>query len=958
MRGKKSMAVGVVLIAAVVGALCIGTTDDLDATSSTGVAQQLAIALVPSQPGSRAVMPGPLTGFKNLQDNESSPYSQEGDTKAPARPPTIRHLMAAAAAAANSQPMDPARVSKRLATLSRANGDRLIEVLVRHEYNPSDAELAQIDALGGQVLRSYENFPFMAVRLPANRVGELARSNNVSFMDINARVLSASASARQTASVPLSGAATSYPVSTSVGVAVVDSGVAAHADLNVVDRVAFNDARTSFFGDMYDGFYDYTYRESYGSEPWSHTPWVEKGDDGAELTGKIHLRTGNCPAGDATEQCLEISANSTTSTAIERPVSLIGAREAWLGIRHMVSGVSSSAAFVVEASSNFGLTWSTVTTFSGASSGYQSYNVTPYLGPLMKIRFRVTDTDPTATLRVDDIDVWHRTSTFYRDDFETLSYSGNSWGNELWPGPWTETGDGTVSASAGTIYTGLGSTCPTSGNACMRIDAGGGVNDSIQRSLNLSGVFAAALSFDYRMVAGATPGVIVLEASKDAGATWTQLDRFSSNVQGFDKRYDLTPFATANAQIRFRVTNAVAGTVLRIDNVEANIERGNANDQLGHGTHIAGIIGGNGGSSGLQPGVARGARIHQVRVLDGRGRGTVADLIAGLDWIYTNGQSKGIKIVNMSLGAGVNESNKTDPLVYAAERLWDKGFVVIASAGNYGIFGNMTITSPGNARKIITVGSLTDMGTGSNYADDFVSLYSSRGPTLIDHVLKPDLIAPGNRHVATIPSDSRLKTAFPIRMFACSTGCSGLYMEMSGTSMAAAQVSGAALLMLTKSPTLSPATIKARLMRSARKIAGSDPTATGAGVLNVIAALNDTGVVSGQALSPLMSRSNQGSAIMVEDTATLWGNAAWGAGYLWNNGYLWSNNFTAANGYLWSDGYLWNNGYLWSNGYLWNNGYLWSNGYLWANGYLWDNAVDGGDGLAGASSSSFDLIAD
>jgi hypothetical protein len=334
-------------------------------------------------------------------------------------------------------------------------------------------------------------------------------------------------------------------------------------------------------------------------------------------------------------------------------------------------------------------------------------------------------------------------------------------------------------------------------------------------------------------------------------------------------------------------------------------------------------------------------------VLDGRGRGTVADLIGGLDWILSNGAAQGIKVVNLSLGTGVTESNTTDPLVLAVERLWDAGFVVVASAGNYGEYGNMTITSPGTARKIITVGSLTDAGTGTNFADDYVSTYSSRGPTLIDHTLKPDLIAPGNRIIAAINADSRLRTGNPDRAPSCGTGCTGNYLELSGSSMATAMVSGAALLMLTKDPALSPSTVKARLMRSARKIAG-DPTSVGAGVLDVGAALNATGVVSGQALSPQMERSAEGSAILVEDTALLWGNSAWSAGYLWQNGYLWSNNYTASNGYLWSDGYLWQNGYLWSNGYLWNNGYLWQNGYLWSNGYLWENAI------AGSSSSARD----
>ena len=72
----------------------------------------------------------------------------------------------------------------------------------------------------------------------------------------------------------------------------------------------------------------------------------------------------------------------------------------------------------------------------------------------------------------------------------------------------------------------------------------------------------------------------------------------------------------------------------------------------------------------------------------------------------------------------------------AVDQLWDAGFVVVVSAGNYGRDGNFTITSPGNSRKVITVGSLTDSGTGSDFSDDYVSTYSSQGPTLGDHILK------------------------------------------------------------------------------------------------------------------------------------------------------------------------------------------------------------------------------
>ena len=203
------------------------------------------------------------------------------------------------------------------------------------------------------------------------------------------------------------------------------------------------------------------------------------------------------------------------------------------------------------------------------------------------------------------------------------------------------------------------------------------------------------------------------------------------------------------------------------------------------------------------------------------------DVIAALDWILVNGASHGIQVVNLSLGKAVEESVVYDPLVKAAEAVWDAGFVVVASAGNYGRDGHFTITSPGNSRKVITVGSLTDNGTGDDFSDDYASTYSSRGPTVVDHVVKPDLVAPGNRLVAALSGSSKLAALLPGNVVACSAteGCADDYIALSGTSMATPVVAASAALMLQKDPTLSPATIKARLMRSAAKvIASSQPT--------------------------------------------------------------------------------------------------------------------------------------
>ena len=120
------------------------------------------------------------------------------------------------------------------------------------------------------------------------------------------------------------------------------------------------------------------------------------------------------------------------------------------------------------------------------------------------------------------------------------------------------------------------------------------------------------------------------------------------------------------------------------------------------------------------------------------------DVIAGIDWVVANKDTYDIRVMNVSLGHTINEYAQLDPLVQAVEQAWQAGIVVVASVGNHGRDGYFTVTSPGNSRRVITVGSLTDY-RNTDPTDDMVSSYSSRGPTPLDHYAKPDLIAPGNR---------------------------------------------------------------------------------------------------------------------------------------------------------------------------------------------------------------------
>ena len=374
-------------------------------------------------------------------------------------------------------------------------------------------------------------------------------------------------------------------------------------------------------------------------------------------------------------------------------------------------------------------------------------------------------------------------------------------------------------------------------------------------------------------------------------------------------------------------------------------------DDFGHGTHVAGVLSGSGvDSENEYKGAATAATVLSLQVLDGDGGGSMSDVMAALDWLLTYGSYFDIRVVNLSLGKGISESNQTDPLVIAVENLWDAGMVVVVAAGNEGFHGSMTITSPGNSRKVITVGSLTDNGTGTDYSDDYVSSFSSTGPTIGDYVLKPDLVAPGNRIVATISKSSKLAVNLKERLRACTrTKCESKYLEMSGTSMATPMVSAAAALMLDKDPSLTPATVKARLMRSAVKI-DADPTEAGAGLLNIDDALNDNGVVTGEALSPLMVFDDAAAGVLVEDTAELWGDSVWGSGYLFSGGFNWSSGatFTDTNGVT-------ANGYMWTDSAVSAKGYMWTDGGVSAKGYMWTDGVKAKSLLNGDSDTGFSL---
>jgi serine protease AprX len=189
-------------------------------------------------------------------------------------------------------------------------------------------------------------------------------------------------------------------------------------------------------------------------------------------------------------------------------------------------------------------------------------------------------------------------------------------------------------------------------------------------------------------------------------------------------------------------------------------------DDYGHGTHVAGIVAGNGassqvpGSTRLLSGIAPDANLLDLRVLDQNGNGSDSAVIAAIEQAVNLRYFYNVRVINLSLGRPIYESCTVDPLCQAVEAAWKAGIVVVVSAGNLGRNGYASITAPGNSPHAITVGCMKTMGTYPRN-DDLVASYSSKGPAYIDMTTKPDLVAPGNTVVSPLDPGSTLEAQFP-----------------------------------------------------------------------------------------------------------------------------------------------------------------------------------------------------
>ena len=224
-------------------------------------------------------------------------------------------------------------------------------------------------------------------------------------------------------------------------------------------------------------------------------------------------------------------------------------------------------------------------------------------------------------------------------------------------------------------------------------------------------------------------------------------------------------------------------------------------DRYGHGTHVAGILAGNGlNRSATDPlrgkyiGIAPDASLISVKASDDDGAATVLDVIYGLQFVVEHQADYNIRVVNLSLESSQPQSYKTDPLDAAVEAAWLHGIVVVAAAGNRGTAPDAVGYAPGNDPFAISVGAVDDQGTKPQ-KDDKIPAWTSHGTTQ-DGLVKPDVLAPGAHIVAPLAPGSMFATLCPT----CITDDE--YIRAGGTSMAAPVVAGLVADLLAGAPRL------------------------------------------------------------------------------------------------------------------------------------------------------------
>ena len=395
-------------------------------------------------------------------------------------------------------------------------------------------------------------------------------------------------------------------------------------------------------------------------------------------------------------------------------------------------------------------------------------------------------------------------------------------------------------------------------------------------------------------------------------------------------------------------------------------------DTFGHGTHMASIIAGRdavatGGQYASDTtafkGIAPDSRIVSVKVADHSGATDVSQVIAGIDWVVAHARDNGlnIRVLNLSFGTDSTQWYRSDPLCFAVENAWRKGIAVVVAGGNDGR-STESLANPAQDPYVIAVGANDPRGT-RNVVDDVVPAFSSRGSA----TRYVDVVAPGVSVLGLRNPGSAIDQRHP-------TARSGTrFFRGTGTSQAAAVVSGAAALLLQRYPGLTPDQVKKQLMNTATPFDGAGVRSRGEGVVNIRKAIVNAPVAHTQTWGPALGtgslEASRGSYHVGDSTAPLVGevdifgnkfdSTAWAAatssGNAWSGGNWMGTQWT---GNAWSSddwtGNAWS-GAAWSanswSGNAWSDeswsGHAWS-GNAWS-GNAWSDSAWSGAAWSGAA---------
>ncbi|MGA8027048.1 MAG: S8 family peptidase [Bryobacteraceae bacterium] len=471
-------------------------------------------------------------------------------------------------------------------------------------------------------------------------------------------------------------------------------------------------------------------------------------------------------------------------------------------------------------------------------------------------------------------------------------------------------------------------------------------------------------------------------AAVNASYAWgLKLDGTGIGVAVIDSGMNQSPDLTENNHVVYN--QDFTGEVKPNANVK---DTKNAPDLFGHGQHVSGIIASSGQTSScgnctrLLKGIAPGASIINLRALNEDGEGTDSMVIAAIEKAIALKNTYNIRVINLSLGRPIYESYTQDPLCQAVEQAWKAGIIVVVAAGNdgrddsFGAQGYGTITAPGNDPYVITVGAMKTEGTYTR-TDDLIASYSSKGPTQIDHIVKPDIVAPGNQVVSLLAkNNATLITQNPANNVPVSYyqdpnnhGASNAYFMLSGTSMAAPVVSGAAADLLEAQPTLTPDQVKALIMQTAYKTFPASSTAVdpttgqayidyydiftvGAGYLDLKAALQSVNSVPAgvTAISPTANYNNGTGAVTLSyDPSSLWANqAVWGARSVWDAQSVWGATVLSGSRCVWGAQSVWGAASISSSQSVWGAQAVWGAQSVWGARSVWGATTDSAEALS------------